>query len=469
MLHLSVLLIAIFFMTLWALIIHKGEIFAPSVGMCMGFFISVIAAMMNAVHLRLNDIRWSTVATITGGLFIFIFVDFIVHMTAQSVAEKKLGHPWRGFEKENGEIFVRNIDCGNVMIVLLILFIMISAFLYTRSVFAIVRDSGRHAETWREVMSQFRSLVSYREGDERVPFLIEQIHQMITLLGYVVTYLLIYQYVFFNRKHMGLFFLLIAIVINSFLSSSRTEMLRYIVAAIVIYDFFRYWKEGSGVKCKVSLMIKLMIGGIALSFLFSALRSFAGRMSSVDPVSYIALYLGQSIHNLNIFLQDTPEKSRIWGKETFSGLSRVIYYLTGNAEYSYIGHKEFRFFHGISLGNVYTIFRAFIHDFGYTGMVVLTALCSFTCNLLYEYIRSSVWRRHRADYYIPILYYSLFVFAVYFAFFTDYYFYLIGFALISKDILAFWGFELILARLKWSGSERGYYREAVAVNYRPGI
>ena len=45
------------------------------------------------------------------------------------------------------------------------------------------------------------------------------------------------------------------------------------------------------------------------------------------------------------------------------------------------------------MGNVYTVFYPFIYDFGYVGVVVLTALMAFVCQVCYELGRNSKNRR----------------------------------------------------------------------------
>ena len=49
----------------------------------------------------------------------------------------------------------------------------------------------------------------------------------------------------------------------------------------------------------------------------------------------------------------------------------------------YSTQKEFRNIRGINIGNVYTAFRSYIHDFGLGGMVILTALESLIMSMLY--------------------------------------------------------------------------------------
>ena len=47
-------------------------------------------------------------------------------------------------------------------------------------------------------------------------------------------------------------------------------------------------------------------------------------------------------------------------------------------------HKEFRYSNGILLGNVYTSFRAFHHDFGFTGIIIFQVIEGFFYSIYYE-------------------------------------------------------------------------------------
>ena len=49
----------------------------------------------------------------------------------------------------------------------------------------------------------------------------------------------------------------------------------------------------------------------------------------------------------------------------------------------YSTQKEFRNIQGINIGNVYTAFRSYLHDFGFGGMLLLTALESLVMSTLY--------------------------------------------------------------------------------------
>ena len=70
-------------------------------------------------------------------------------------------------------------------------------------------------------------------------------------------------------------------------------------------------------------------------------------------------------------------------KETFAGINNYIGNHFDRYDLIYSTQKEFRNIRGINIGNVYTAFRSYIHDFGLGGMVILTALESLIMSMLY--------------------------------------------------------------------------------------
>ena len=86
---------------------------------------------------------------------------------------------------------------------------------------------------------------------------------------------------------------------------------------------------------------------------------------------YLAFYCGAEIKNLDIFLNSTKTKPAIWGEQTFVNLVKAIgrFFISGFDQYYLI--NPYQSVNGYYLGNVYTTFKAYIHDFGYIGMIIL--------------------------------------------------------------------------------------------------
>lgn len=122
--------------------------------------------------------------------------------------------------------------------------------------------------------------------------------------------------------------------------------------------------------------------------------------------------------------------------------------VTGQSQFDYIIHKEFRYFKGESTGNVYTLFRAFIHDFGYMGLLILTAGFSFIINLMHLNNKSKKYKYAEITYDVGLVFYSYIIFSVYVAFFADYFWASLVSAKTIKLFIAFYLSYNFLVRLK---------------------
>lgn len=141
-------------------------------------------------------------------------------------------------------------------------------------------------------------------------------------------------------------------------------------------------------------------------------------------------------------------ESDVWGKETFYGLNHFLGIITGNPQFDYVIHKEFRYYKGQSTGNVYTTFRSFVHDFGYIGLIVLTTGFSFIINTMYLRIKSKKYRSEKIEYNTEIVFFSYIIFSVYVAFFADYFWTSLVSAKTLKLLIAIFIGYIFLVRLK---------------------
>jgi oligosaccharide repeat unit polymerase len=94
--------------------------------------------------------------------------------------------------------------------------------------------------------------------------------------------------------------------------------------------------------------------------------------------------MGAEIKNLDIYLENPFEGNQMAGSQTFgvilSWISKRLH-LGWNVETV----LPFQKVGGISLGNVYKVFYAYIYDFGYVGAAILTMVFAVLVQLIYEY------------------------------------------------------------------------------------
>lgn len=126
---------------------------------------------------------------------------------------------------------------------------------------------------------------------------------------------------------------------------------------------------------------------------FAYLTSFIGRsVQRTDYLYYIAIYCGASIKNLDSFLTESIVHSDIWGKMTFINIIHYIGARFGIQGLNYSISLNYNSIGAYALGNVYTIYYAFIKDFGYIGMLLLVALMAIISQVVYEKMKTTYTR-----------------------------------------------------------------------------
>lgn len=179
-------------------------------------------------------------------------------------------------------------------------------------------------------------------------------------------------------------------VANGIILGARGEALQLIVAFVVIYFFLRRKYNGwkTDIKLKQLFLMSLVIFILAISF--KSFGNLLGRESvvkySVSAIDELAKYFGAEIKNLDIYLEKpfNHGMSSIPGSQTFGNILSWIGTKL-NFDWDISRELPFQKVNGISLGNVYTVFYAYIYDFGYFGMIVLNFIMAVSSQLFYEY------------------------------------------------------------------------------------
>lgn len=180
---------------------------------------------------------------------------------------------------------------------------------------------------------------------------------------------------------------LILMVLSGLLTSGRFSILSNMIGGVFLFHMIRIQRLGKYKTYKLGFLMRVMLIVVAAAWFFYWVKEFVGRVSEDTLFDYTAHYMGTGIINLDLYLNNPPVKSDIWGKETFYSLINALR-RSGivNIE-SYLFHKEFRSIFGISTGNIYTAIRDYHYDFGVIGVYALHILFSFIYTIFYEYIK----------------------------------------------------------------------------------
>jgi oligosaccharide repeat unit polymerase len=212
-------------------------------------------------------------------------------------------------------------------------------------------------------------------------------------IAYVFSFIFLHNVVFFSKqKHKkNLINLLPVLIYLPFivLSTGRTPFIRLIVVWFVIGAIFflqknRWQPENTKKIMKVGLI------SLAVFFLlFIAAGSYKDSNLVRNAVSTVSTYTGLSIPSLNDYLLHPRPQNDHFGKETLQG---VYYFLDRIGidfpkHYSSYSIPEFTYF-GSTMGNVYTVCRRPLQDYGFVGMYISLFLFGAIYAFLFQWTKN---------------------------------------------------------------------------------
>ena len=165
-------------------------------------------------------------------------------------------------------------------------------------------------------------------------------------------------------------------------------------------------------------------------FYYSA--GLVGRINKKGMLDYITYYIGGSIECFNQWVQNSDSPTVVAGEYTFGRTIRdlnklgILDYEINNKNYS-----KFIYHDGQMVGNIYTSYRSWMHDWGIIGIVILQAILAIVINVLYNMIKYSKYRETITNYLIityGYLIYTIFLHPI------DSYFYLETFTIATAGV-----------------------------------
>lgn len=342
------------------------DFFAPSTILIIAFLISSICALYNKAQWQFQ-ISSNTIFLIGSCLFITFLINSIYHSyNAKCVG---INYDYNISQLSKGALYLG--------LVLLICCVCLRVYFVKQAV-----GNGNIIQ----MMAQYRTITSYNsENYFSFPAWVNQLFTLATALVYICAFNLIYnfKYMTIENRILNIIILFLWIVLY-LLTAARFEVMAMIVSWIYIFYTSRIKKRGFYKKISMKNLSKLIFVILILLYAFYLVKNVVGRDSQKNMIEYITSYMGTEIPNFDLFIKNPPEKSAIWGKETFFGLLQSLS-KRGFANIPYYTiHKEIRVINGYSLGNVYTALRDYYYDFGIVGMWVMHTLFSIIQCKFYE-------------------------------------------------------------------------------------
>ena len=340
------------------------DFFAPATMLCLAFTFSCACALYNLPRWQFT-LAPRTVTLIVGALALSVGINAWARACFQRVRVQ----PWQG----QAVPIPLWVSAGILLVLGAVLLVMLAQ----------VRRIGGGGSL-AAAMAVFRAKNAYGLSlSDQLPGWVRQLLN----LSAVVAFLYLFHLIWFGRRlgRLGLALnaAILAVCIGvSLLTGGRFSAMTMVVAGAVLWYMLR---SGGPRAWKLGTLLRVMAAVLAVLYGFYAVKTLVGRQSEDTLVEYITHYAGGGIPGLDLYLQDPPAPSGIWGKETFYSLNNGLRKLgVLDIPYYYI-HHEFRRSGGASIGNIYTALRDYHYDFGLWGLLVLHTAFSVIFAFWYEY------------------------------------------------------------------------------------
>lgn len=417
------------------------DILRPSIGICGVFLISVLSAVTN-INIWKFSISTTCVFVVLGAVVIYGIVDFCMFLL------KKNNHK---FDIINGESIceieidresICEIEINNIKFCGLVVLMIISCILYYKDIIYISSKYGI-SSSWFEMIRYYRNGSMTGAIEEGISSMASNAYILSTAIAYIFMYIFVHNLVV-NKKGKKNYLNLIPIIIffiNTLFTGGRMPLLRLIIGAIFLFIYLKSKisrKNGFNLKSffKVLIFVTIILWG------FASISTLVGRTYDGNALYYVTSYAGGSIPLLDLFLKE-PVSHDIWGYETFPSILKFIGRHTENIQLSQIlVNKEFRVLEGYNLGNVYTALRAYISDFGYCGMIILTGIHAIIYSGIYNILCSKSINWGKVDF--SILFYTYIVHAIYLFSIDDRFYMDLCSITTIKMLILLWGLNFVM-------------------------
>lgn len=381
--YLYLLLFTILTLLIGNFLLFNRDLLAPPVIVCAVFLISCICSIYNYQFWQFT-IHQNTYLTIVYGLVLFSIASF-----AADNLFKALYPPVKRMSGIRSGLQIIKVSHMKLAIVNIITFAI--SIWYAME---IIKIAGRYGymSSISDITSIYRRVAAYGllSNEEDINMICRQLYKMVVALSYVSLYIFINNVIVSKKIKKNIHVLIPCIIymIMSLISAGRYQLIKVVSAAIFLY-YILYMKH-TDYKSRIGIkfLIRCLEVLVIFCIVFFKLGNIVGRDVNKDPLYYITSYAGGSIPLLDSFLQYPPVKSNIFGKESFYSINNFIGRYFKINKLQYITHHEFRTAPtGINMGNVYTVFRRMIYDFGYSGMTVLYSFCAVFYTVIYNKIK----------------------------------------------------------------------------------
>lgn len=397
------LFFTLFILLVIAYFLNKKDIIAPSFIFALSFVFSAMWAVGFSDIWGLENFHLNTYLVIVLGVLEFIIISWFISLFFC----KK--------DSFNKKIILKEIKIDLWIKVICLIFVIFFCYMCYASIISITNGS------WSNIsgaIDKYDEINKFSNVKIALPKFIGIAKLIINFLTYWYIYVCINNYIV-NKKIDKIAVLIILFgIITSMCTGGRSSAANILISIPVI-TLILVRKQYS-LNFKLSLKTKLMIIILPIVFLFVFIESTAllGREVKGSKLYYLGIYCGAEIKNLDYFLNETNNFNitRENNNQTFYNLISWLQPKITGVEIDYKLDLPFVFYNNMILGNVYTIFYAFIYDYGYAGVFFCVILMAIISQIIYGNAKNKIVDNMPS---VWIIAYGYIVSALLFSFFSN--------------------------------------------------
>lgn len=245
-----------------------------------------------------------------------------------------------------------------------------------------------------QIMNTFRQLTyiaDSRYGEQIIPFWLRQADHFVTAL------FIIYGFNFFRfgrqlaKKQKIINIVIMGLcLLFGLMAGERMNAVQNIVVFVILFHLLRIQRDGKYRVYRLKTLLRLVLLCCLILALFMGISEFVGRQKSELDVMYrLFPYTGAQIVNFDVYMNTPHAHSDMFGKYTFYNLIFSLDRI-GLLNVPFYQHADtFRsiYLKGISLGNVYGMYKSYYTDFGVAGVYILNFFSALIFSVAYEYTK----------------------------------------------------------------------------------
>ncbi|WP_236892285.1 O-antigen polymerase [Clostridium beijerinckii] len=381
-------------------ILVNRDICAPSSLFCLSFLVCSFFTTLFSKKWGVN-LEVKTYAVIVCGVLVFCITSFFINMI------------FRPFKYKNTNTTSNSIK--RYKLIFLLVFQLVSYILIFMNEKQLVMQYGHsNSGSISDIIYGFRALVLDNKADlNPIISLIRRIcNTSAYIWGFLISEKLVNKIEYKKNVLILLYINFIVSLLGNMLDGQRGNTIAIILSTTMMAYIMWNRKNNNRKKIKIKSIIKILILFCMILLVFQGIGTLLGRISYGNTlIDYIGIYIGAEIANLNIVIQSGITTNDLFGRLTFHSI-----YLMLGVDTAGVEGIGFQYSNGYQLGNVYTVFKDYLLDFGYIGYLLPVCFISLFSTIFYLKIKN---RANYKNIDIGLIILSQVLFAVVFSFFSN--------------------------------------------------